>query len=148
MKEPGRIILCLIALLLVPSLAAAYDYETGLKAAKKENKPLVLYFYERSCSYCTLMDQETLADTDVSNLLTKDFIYVRVDARKSRDLARQYRINGTPSSWFVESTGKPLFVAPGYIQKPLYLKILQYVKGKHYNQMDLTTFVKKGSKKK
>jgi thioredoxin-related protein len=148
MKRTGRIVLCLIALLLVSSVASAYDYETGLKAAKKENKPLLLYFYERSCSFCTLMDQETLADRDISSTLAKDFIFVRIDARKSRDLLQQYRINGTPSSWFVESTGKPLFVAPGYIQKPLYLKILQYVKGKHYNQMDLKTYVKKSSEKK
>lgn len=148
MKKLSCIVLCLITLLLVSSLASAYDYETGLKAAKKENKPLVLYFYETSCGFCTLMDKETLADKDVATTLTKDFIFVRVDARKSRDLTKQYRIQGTPSSWFVESTGKPLFVAPGYIQKPLYLKILQYVKGKHYNEMDLKTYVKKTSETK
>lgn len=148
MKKTGHIILCFLAFLLLASAASAYDYETGLKAAKKENKPLLLYFYEASCGFCTLMDKETLSDREISTMLAKDFIFVRVDARKSRDLTKQYRIQGTPSSWFVESTGKPLFVAPGYIKKPLYLTILEYVKGKYYNQMDLKTYVKKTSEKK
>ena len=55
---------------------------------------------------------------------------------------------GTPSSWFLDAAGKRIFEAPGYIQKPLYEKLLEYVKGKHYKDMDVEAYLKKTSDQK
>ncbi|OPY68107.1 MAG: Thiol:disulfide interchange protein DsbD [Syntrophorhabdaceae bacterium PtaU1.Bin034] len=136
-----------VTIMLVASSVYGQDYESALKTAKKENKPLVLYFVSRGCGYCNLMDRNTMADREIDAILKKDFVFLRIDADKS-DLSRLYRITGTPSSWFLESSGKRIFEAPGYIQKPLYKKVLEYVKDKHYNEMDLQTFLKKTSDRK
>jgi thioredoxin-related protein len=123
----------------------AQDYEGALRTAKNQNKPLLLYFYSKTCYYCGLMDKKTLADKNVSAAVNRDFVFLRIDVDRSIDLARLYRITGTPSSWFLESTGKRLFEAPGYIEKSEYTAILDYVKGKHYNEMDLMAYMKKTS---
>ncbi len=139
-----------IALLLLSSFAFAAsseDYTNALKAAKKENKPLLLYFFSRSCYYCTLMDSKTLADKEVAAVLKRDFVFLRVDADKSDDLGRLYRISGTPSSWFLESSGKRVGEIPGYVKSGDYKAILAYMKGNHYNEINLEDYMKKAAGK-
>jgi thioredoxin-related protein len=139
-------IVSLLVLLVSPCLAT--DYDNALKTAKADNKPLLLYFYSNTCYYCGVMDKNTLADGDVSATIKQDFVFLRIDIDKSKDLARLYRITGTPTSWFLEPTGKRLFEAPGYIPKSDYRTILEYVKGKHYDSMDLMAYMKKASNRK
>ena len=137
----------LLVVFLVPS-ANAGEYDSALKAAKSQNKPLLLYFFSKSCGYCTLMDKSTLADGDVRAMLQRDFVFLRVDVDRSGDLSAFYRIMGTPSSWFLDASGKRILEAPGYIQKPTYKKLLEYVKGKHYNDMDVEAYLGKASGQK
>ncbi len=137
----------LLVVFLVPS-GRAEDYDSALKAAKGQNKPLLLYFYSKTCYYCSLMDKETLADRDISATLKRDFVFLRIDVDKSEDLSKLYRVTGTPSSWFLDTTGKRILEAPGYIQKPTYKKLLEYIKGKFYNDMDVQAYLKKTSAQK
>jgi thioredoxin-related protein len=137
----------LLVILLAPS-GRAEDYDSALKTAKGENKPLLLYFFSKTCHYCTLMDKDTLADSDISAVLKRDFVFLRIDADKSNDLSKLYRISGTPSSWFLDPTGKRILEAPGYIQKPTYKKLLEYIRGKQYAVMDVQAYLKKASGQK
>ncbi len=131
------------AIILLASAAFAQDYEGALKAAKKDNKPVLLYFFTQSCYYCRLMDSKTLADKEIDATLKKDFVYLRVDLDKSTDLQKLYQITGTPTSWFLESSGNRVGAIPGYVDAKTYRRILEYVKGKIYNQMDLQAYLKK-----
>lgn len=133
---------CVAVLLLVSSVLAS-DYDGALKAAKKENKPVLLYFFNKSCYYCTLMDKDTLADKDVGSVLKKDFVFLRVDTDKSGDLAMLYEIRGTPSSWFLEPSGKPIRQIPGYIPKKEYRTVLEFIRGRHYKEMDIQSYFNK-----
>ncbi len=94
------------------------------------------------------MDKETLADSNISATLKRDFVFLRIDVDKSEDLSKLYRVTGTPSSWFLDTTGKRILEAPGYIQKPTYKKLLEYIKGKFYNDMDVQAYLKKTSAQK
>jgi thioredoxin-related protein len=137
-----------IAFVLLASAAFSQDYNSALKTAKKENKPLLLYFFSKSCYYCTLMDNKTLADKGVAATLNKDFVFLRVDVDKSEDLGRLYHVSGTPSSWFLESSGKRVGQIPGYIETGDYKRILDYMKGRHYMEMDLQAYLKKASSRR
>jgi len=137
----------LLVIFLAPS-SRADDYGNALKAAKGQNKPLLLYFYSKTCYYCGLMDKDTLADGDINATLKRDFVFLRIDVDKSEDLSKLYRVTGTPSSWFLDATGKRILDAPGYIQKGTYKKLLEYVKGKFYNDMDVQAYLKKASGQK
>lgn len=138
----------MVALLLFASAAFGQDYDGALKAAKRENKPLLLYFFSRSCPYCGLMDKKTLADKDIAAVLKRDFIFLRIDVDSSTRLDRLYRVSGTPSSWFVEPTGKRIGEVPGYVEARTYRTVLDYVKGRHYEETDLDSYLKKGSPRK
>jgi thioredoxin-related protein len=138
----------LVAALLLASPVLALDYDGALKAAKKENKAVLLYFFSKSCGYCTLMDKETLADKDVGSALRKDFVFLRVDTDRSTDLALLYEIRGTPSSWFLEPSGKRILQAPGYIPRDDYRTLLEYVKGRHYKDTGIQAYFKKAARQK
>ncbi len=127
---------------------SALDYLGALKAAKQENKPVLLYFFSNSCVYCKVMDKDTLADKEIVSILRKDFVFLRIETEKAPDLMMYYEIRGTPSSWFLEPSGKPIRQIPGYIPKDEYKILLEYFKSGRYKDTDIQTYFKKASGKK
>ena len=90
-----------------------------------------------------MMDRSVLSDKEIETMLRKDFVYVRIDADKTSDLARLYGVRGYPSSWFLESSGARIVEAPGYIEKPLFKKVLQYIKSGQYRTSGVNDYLKK-----
>jgi len=90
-----------------------------------------------------MMDRSVLGDTEIETMLKKDFIYVRIDIDKTTDIATLYGVRGYPSSWFLEPSGARIVEVPGYVQKSLFKKVLQYVKGGYYRISDVNEYLKK-----
>jgi thioredoxin-related protein len=90
-----------------------------------------------------MMDRSVLGDTEIGALLNKDFIYVRVNVDRTTELAKLYGIRGYPSSWFLEPSGARVVEVPGYVDKSVFKKVLQYVKGGYYKSTDINAYLKK-----
>ena len=73
---------------------------------------------------------------------------MRIDTAKSADVSMLYKIYGTPSSWFLESSGKRILQAPGYMPKKDFKTVLDYIKGKHYKKMDIEEYFEQVSRGK
>lgn len=121
----------------------ADDWEAAMKKAKKEDKPLVFYFFSTYCPYCFAMDREVLADKDISISLENKAVYLRINVDKRDDIARFYSVRGYPTTSFLEPSGQRIVQIPGYIEKRDFKKILTYVAGKHYKTSSLRDFLKK-----
>lgn len=104
-----------------------YDYKDGLEASEAENKIIFLTFYADWCTYCKLMDQKTFTDASVVSNLNKDFVPIKVNSDKEREIAKMYRVTGLPDSWFISEKGI-LGRRPGFIPPEMFLKILDAVK--------------------
>ena len=141
MKAVPKTLLFALALFLFALTAHADQVAEGLKRAKAQNKEVVMYFFSQYCPYCDAMDQNVLADSDVSASLKKDLVYIRADVDKRPELARKYQIRGYPTTILAESNGKIIANIPGYIPKKDFLKILSYLKGKRYRTMSLRDFL-------
>lgn len=118
------------------------EYEKALQNAKKDGKPIMLYFSSQYCPYCALMEQDTLADKEITKILS-GFHVVKIPAEGNRALAIRYSVNVYPTFWFLEGSGKRIVETPGYMEKPVFKKLLQYVKGNHYKTQDLYQYMKK-----
>lgn len=127
----------------IGSAVFADDWEAATKRAKKEDKPLILYFFSTYCPYCLAMDQEVLADRDINTSLKNKAIFLRVNVDKRDDVARFYSVRGYPTTSFLEPSGQRIVQIPGYIEKKDFKKILAYVTGKHYRTSSLRDFLKK-----
>ncbi len=90
-----------------------------------------------------MMDRSVLGDADIGSVLKKDFVYVRINVDKTDDIARLYGVRGFPSSWFLEPSGARVLEVPGYVDKSLFRKVLQFVKGGHYKSTDINAYLKK-----
>lgn len=118
------------------------EHDGALQSAKKDGKPIMLYFFSKYCPYCTLMEQNTLADKEISKILA-GFHVVKIDVQGNRALARRYSVNVFPTFWFLEASGKRIVETPGYMEKPVFKKVLEYIKGNHYKTQDIYHYLKK-----
>ena len=100
-----------------------HDIVLAKEAAKSEDKPILIDFYTEWCGWCKRLDKDTYSNTEVQKKLS-DFICVKIDAEQNIDLAKEYKINGFPSTAFLESDGKLIEVIPGYMPPDDFLKIL------------------------
>jgi len=121
------------------------SYEQGLALAKQEGKKIFVHFYADWCAYCEKMENETLKNSAVIDYLNQNFIPVRVNSDKDRDLARNYYIRGLPSTWFVSETGEKISSLPGYISAEMLLNALEFIHTDSYKKMSFKDFIEAGS---
>lgn len=135
--------LLLIFVVIFSTTACADDWDQALRRAKREDKPVILYFFTPYCSYCQAMDKEVLAEKEITTTLKKNTVYLRVDVEKRDDLARFYGVRGYPTTTLLEPNGQQIIQIPGYIEKGTFKKLLTFVKGKHYKTMNIKEFLRK-----
>ena len=82
------------------------SYEDGLAAAKKDNNPILLIFYTEWCPHCANYSK-VFHDPKVIEQ-SKNFVMVRVDNDKNKELAKQYAPDGgyIPRTFFLSSDGQ------------------------------------------
>jgi len=76
------------------------SFEKALIKAKKENKIILIKATAPHCRFCKKMDNETLKDKQIINMLEKKFIVVSVDVSKET-LPLGLNVNMTPSFFFI-----------------------------------------------
>src|SRR5512143_1148416 len=80
-------------------------YDEGLAEAKKAKKPVMLIFFTEWCPHCknysgVFHDPKVVAKS-------KDFVMVRLDADKNKELSEKYAVDGSyiPRTYFLSSSG-------------------------------------------
>ena len=75
------------------------DYETGIKLAKQQNKPVLLAFYNQNISFCWAMDQYVYNNPDVIKYAETKFIPILIDIDKQPEIVKQYNIDYYPTHY-------------------------------------------------
>jgi len=130
-----RKIITIILLLITTSLVAnevnwEKDYQSGIKKAMKEHKPVMFVISRDTCKYCVLLDNTTLKDKKVVEKLNSDFITIRSWINEGDYIPAFLRQNtpGLPGVWFLYSNGDPMFrPLLGYMKKEDLLEALTVV---------------------
>jgi thioredoxin-like negative regulator of GroEL len=104
------------------------DYEMGLERARIERKPVMIDFYTGWCYYCKIMDARTYPDPEVIRI-SKQFVCLKINAERQRDLARRYRIAAYPITVFLSRDGAEKTRSYGYQPASALRKSLQDVVG-------------------
>ncbi len=60
----------------IPGVTTFFDYEEGMAAAKKMNKPVMIDFTGHACANCRKMEREVLSDPSVTKLLKENFVVI------------------------------------------------------------------------
>jgi len=125
-----------LAMVMVLSLQAAElhwakDYQSAIKTATKQDKPVLFIISRDTCKYCVLLDNTTLKDDKVVKALNRDFIVSRSWINENDYIPMELAQNtpGLPGIWFLFPDGTPMFQPVlGYVEKKNFIQMLSIVK--------------------
>ena len=124
------------------SMISWAGYSEGMSSAKNENKHIFLYFHAEWCTYCTKLKKTTFKDKDVRKMLADKFISIAIDTDKHREIAKQWRVTGLPTMWFLRPDGTRISNIPGYVTADQMMKFLEFVHTQSYEKMKFHDFMK------
>lgn len=133
------------------------DWDKGLEAAKKENKPVLVDFYADWCRYCKKLDKETFAAAEVKSRLADGWIGIKIngDDKKKRatiegksvthrELMQHFGISGFPTMLIIDKKGNA--VEPyrmNFVPKEPFAPLLDYFREELYDQdIDINDYIK------
>ena len=109
----------------------AKDYQSGIAQAKKEHKPVLFIISRDTCKYCVLLDDTTLKNPTVVQMLNKDFVAIRSWTNEKDYIPMDIAQNtpGLPGIWFLYSDGTPMYQPLlGYVKEKDFMQALAIVK--------------------
>ncbi len=105
------------------------NYEDALIEAKKEHKIIMIMLEKENCKFCKKMEDEVLIDKNVSKILDRDFILLKLDVNRD-ELPLGLKKDMTPTFAFVKESGVMFSLIPGAWKRDDFISLLEYVKRK------------------
>ncbi|MBC2716790.1 MAG: DUF255 domain-containing protein [Desulfobacteraceae bacterium] len=122
------------------------SYETGIKMIQDQNKKGFLHFYTDWCTYCKIMNNQTFSDSKIIEYLNNNFVAIRVNAEKQKNVAKKYGVNRFPNTWFIAEDSSSLSSQPGFIPPEMLLDMLKFLNTDSFKNMKFSEFIKKQEK--
>lgn len=124
----------------IPQLNWIPTYKEALKRAKKEDKPVLIYFKGSDwCGPCKIIERDLFGTKKFTDLAKSELIMLEVDIprdmtiltpEKLRDnltVKQKYRVKKFPTLLFVNHRGRKIDVKSGYILTEYYFPFIQNV---------------------
>ena len=120
-----------------------HSYDEGMALGKAEGKKVFINFYATWCQYCRKMNKQTFTAPEIVSYLNENFISIKVDVERERQVASLYNISPLPDTWFISETGEGIGNKPGYMSAEDLLPVLQFIQTESYLKMSYAEFLKK-----
>jgi len=119
-------------------------YKDALKKAKKEKKPILMYFTGSDwCGPCKVLDKDLFHTEKFKALADKDLVLLEVDIPRRKDivsadkmsenlyLQSKYKVKAFPTLMMVNHKGRKIAEKKGYVITEYYYPFFQAVIGKY-----------------
>ncbi len=123
------------------------DLKEDLADAKAAGKGLVLLFEAPGCGSCRKLHEVNFQDKDLVAYIRKYFDVVQINLfgdktatslsgadASEKGLAQEFRVHFTPSTVFLDDSGKEAFRVHGYLPARFYRSAFEYVVDKAYER--------------
>lgn len=116
-----------------------YSMSEAQELASENNKKVLVYAEAVWCTYCKKMEKEVFPKQDVIDSIARYYYPVRVDIESDKEhvfneetltgsqFAQKYRVQGTPTFFFIDQSGKILGAQKGYIPPEIFIDLLSFV---------------------
>lgn len=93
----------------------AKDYADAIQQSAQTGKPILIEFTAEWCHWCSKMEEQTLVDPNVVELL-KNYILVKVDSDKDRVLTTKFGVPSLPAYVITNSKEEKLDFSVGFMK--------------------------------
>jgi thioredoxin-related protein len=100
---------------------------SALTKAQTSGQWVMIDFSTSWCGWCTKLDQDTFQNPEVSALLKKHFVCVKLDGDKEKQLMSKYGVNGFPNIVFTDARGNKEHQIGGYLPPAPFMSEVQTV---------------------
>lgn len=92
------------------------NWETAVKKAKAEHKPIFLDIYASWCGPCKMLKHKTFTNGKVGEYFNSHFVNLSFDAEVDEgvSLAEKFHIQGYPTLILIDENGKVIMYEMGY----------------------------------
>jgi uncharacterized protein len=103
--------------------------DDALRAAREQNKPILLSVGYSACHWCHVMAHESFEDPDIAAVMNRNFVNIKVDREERPDIDQIYqtahhmlgqRSGGWPLTMFLAPDQKPFFGGTYFPKRPRY----------------------------
>jgi len=133
------------------------DHDAGMRQARAENKPVLLYFGRYGCAWCDHVNRKTFSDPDLKRIYGENYVLVYVDAEGGKrlrlpggerltegELGVRLGAYATPLFVFMSPEGLVLAKVPGFKTVEDFKDYDRYVRGGHYQKQSLMEYLGRG----
>ncbi len=100
------------------------DVNAAWAEAERTKRPVLFHFGAPWCGPCQKMEQVTLHQPRVQQLLRTSVIGVKVDGERNPQLLQKFNITTFPTDVMVEPNGRPLLVTTSFKTETEYLEFM------------------------
>ena len=93
----------------------------ALEKAKKENKLVFIDAYTAWCQPCVMMGKNVFTLDKVADFYNRNFINLKIDFGKEKELAEKYAVRGYPAFLFLNGNGKLVHAGGGYTEADAFI---------------------------
>lgn len=99
------------------------SWDEALKQAKKEKKLIFVHATADWCGWCKKMEKEVYTQSKVGDFFNENFIKIKMDTETAagKKFSANYSIQGLPTFFFIDGSGKMIHQAIGYKQADVFI---------------------------
>ena len=105
------------------------SFEDARREALDAKKPIFIYAHAAWCGWCRKFEEDVLKDKEVVETLQKGFVRYALDVDVEGELAREYRVFGTPTMIFLHPEGNETTRIRGYVAADVFKENLKKIGG-------------------
>lgn len=118
-----------LALWTAPAVAeSGVRWRTDLESAQREaaatNRLVLVHLWAPWCAPCKAMDRDVFVKPEVASAIERDFVPVKLNADKCKDLSQKWKVEALPSDLVLTPSGELIAREKGYREADSYGRLL------------------------
>lgn len=135
-----------------------YTLKEAQKLARENDKKVLVYAEAVWCTYCKKMEREVFPRKEIIESMEKYYYPVRVDIESDKKMefngeaitgsqfAQKYRVQGTPTIFFIDKEGQILGTQPGFIPAETFSILLSFVGSDAHQEISFGEYAEQNKK--